>query len=135
MAEVILNYPDMNQDFGILVNASTIGTAAILPQIKDGRQRVFGFCSKLLRPCEAYTITELEFLTLIHAIRKWRRLLTGWRVHVYSDNQALVYFRNVRYWNNRLYRWNLEIHELEISANYVPGVRNQVADAPSITVR
>lgn len=132
VVEVQLNYPRTDSDFCIIIDASVTRTAAILYQNVEGKRLIIGFSSKTLKPCESkYTITELEFLALIYAIRKWRKILVGHKLNVYTDHEGFKHFRSIKYWNNRLYRWNLEIQDLDIIINFIPGASDVLADALS----
>jgi hypothetical protein len=131
-ANVLLVHPDLEKDFCLAVDASTTSTAAILYQLHGKERRIVGFTGKLLKPCESrYTITELELLSIVQAARKWKYLLLGHHVTIYTDHQALVHFRKIKYWNGRLYRWCLELQDLDLEIVYVRGATNFAADALS----
>ena len=61
---ILLVHPDLQKDFHLLVDASTISTAAILYQLDERGENIIGFSGKVLKPCETrYTVTELELLS------------------------------------------------------------------------
>lgn len=125
-------HPDLTKDFILVVGGSTVGTAGILTQVHDGKQCIIEFTGHVLTPCEArYTITEIELLALVKAIRKWRNLLMGHHVTVQRDHQALLHYRNIKHWNSRLHRWCLEIQDLDMEIQHIVGVKNIAAKALS----
>lgn len=63
---ILFLYPDTERDFGIIVDGSTVGTAAMLYQLRGDDKMILGFTGKLLKPCEArYTISEIEMLLIV----------------------------------------------------------------------
>lgn len=53
MKEVNLNYPNLSSDFQILIDSSTVGTAAILLRTENRQQKVLGFVNKNFKYCES----------------------------------------------------------------------------------
>lgn len=81
-------HPNLIKDFIIRVDACMVPTAAILTQEQDDSEVVIGFMRKVLNSCKSrYTITEIEMLSIVLAVRKWRNLLFGHLVTVYTDHQ------------------------------------------------
>lgn len=85
---------DPKLSYGLETDASTIGLGARLYQfdeenINDKKHNI-AFASRSLKPAEKnYTITELEGLALAWALKKFRLILEGRRVHVSTDHSAL----------------------------------------------
>lgn len=52
-----------------------------------------------------YTITEKEFLAVIHALNKFRHYITGYPVVLYTDHSAIKYLENKHVTNGRVTRW------------------------------
>jgi hypothetical protein len=76
--EPLLIYPDFSQPFIVACDASTKAVGAILSQIKDGEERPVAYCSRQLNSAETkYSITELELLALIFAVKQFRCYLYG----------------------------------------------------------
>lgn len=101
-----LVHPDWNKDFVIIIDASMIS------RVPGGRwrKRKLDFTSKLLKPCEQrYSISEMEMLSLVHAVRKWRMWLMGHRVEALTDHQALVHMEKIRLGNSGFYHWYCKI--------------------------
>lgn len=72
-------------DFIIMVDSSTFGIAAILCQVNGNYTDVLGFAGRSLRPCETrYTVTEMEMLANVHAVKEWKSLLLEHKIVIYS---------------------------------------------------
>jgi hypothetical protein len=74
--------------FGIYVDAARNGLGARLYQYAEGDERKYtvAYASRSLKGSEArYTITELEGLALVWALRRWHTLLLGRHVRVHTD--------------------------------------------------
>jgi hypothetical protein len=71
--EPLLIYPDFSQPFIVMCDASTRVVGAILSQVRNGEGRPVAYCSRQLNPAETkYSITELELLALIFAVKQFR---------------------------------------------------------------
>jgi hypothetical protein len=70
----ILNFPDMDEDFLVCIDASKEVLGGFLMQ--DGR--VIAYISRNLRRHEEnYDMHCLELLAIMYALRVWRHYLTG----------------------------------------------------------
>jgi hypothetical protein len=66
-------YPDFSQPFIVACDASTKALGAILLQLRDGQERPVADCSRQLNSAESkYSITELELLALLFALKQFR---------------------------------------------------------------
>ena len=53
------------------------------------------YTSKNLTPSELnYTVTEKEFLAVVHAINKFRHYITGYETFFHTDHSAIKYIMN-----------------------------------------
>lgn len=81
--------------FGLFVDASEKALGARLYQFHEKNPEVkltIAYASRSLRGAEInYTITELECLALVWALRKWHILLMGRYVRVHTDHKALKF--------------------------------------------
>ena len=75
-----------------------------------------------------YTITEKEFLAVIHAVNKFRHYITGYLVILYADHSAIKYLANRPLTNGRITRWMILLQEFDITIKDRPGKENPVAD-------
>ena len=102
----ILAYPDMNQPFILTCDAGSSAIGYILSQIgKDNKEHVITYGGRALRTCEKnYTITELEFLSIIETVRQYHVYLTNQPFKIYTDHKAITYIKNIKSDNPRLIR-------------------------------
>jgi hypothetical protein len=85
--------------------------------------------SKNLTPPELnYTVTEKEFLAVVHAINKFRHYITGYEVFIHTDHSTIRYLMNKPITNGRVTRWLLLLQEFNITILDRPGKENVVAD-------
>ena len=75
-----------------------------------------------------YTMTEKEFLAVVHAINKFRHYITGYETFIHTDNSAIRYLMNKPVTNGRVTRWILLLQEFNITVLDRPGKQNTVAD-------
>ena len=75
-----------------------------------------------------YTVTEKEFLVVIHAVNKFRDYITGYLVILYTDHSAIKYLANKPITNDRITRWLILLQELDITIKDRPRKENLVAD-------
>lgn len=63
------------------------------------------YTSKNLTPTELnYTVTEKDFLTVVHAINKFRHYITSYETFIHTDHYAIRYFMNKLITNGRITR-------------------------------
>lgn len=86
-----LAYPDLAKDFIPHMDASAEASGDTLrPEDRAGNLRLLTCTSRKLIPAErSYPTHEREIPALVHALKKWRHYLLGWRVRVFTDNTAL----------------------------------------------
>lgn len=93
---VLLEYPNMDYSFHIIIDSSILSTAAPFYQEYDGERHIIGFAGIILKPAESrYSVTEIESLSLIHAVRKWKSLFQCHQVIVQTEHSALVHLRTI----------------------------------------
>ena len=87
------------------------------------------YTSKNLTPSVLnYTVTEKEFLAIVHAINKFRHYITGYETFVHTDHSAIRYLMNKSITNGRVIRWLFLLQEFNITILDRPGKQNTVAD-------
>ena len=87
------------------------------------------FISKNLTPAKLnYTITEKEFLAVIHAINKFHHYISGYPVILYIDHSTIRYLANKPITNGRVTRWLLLLQKFDITIKDRPGRENPVVD-------
>jgi hypothetical protein len=71
--------------FHISTDASDTTLGAMLGQQENQSSYAIYFISKNLTPTELnYTVTEKEFLAVVHAINKFRHYITGYEVFIHT---------------------------------------------------
>ena len=99
--------PNWKLPFHISTDASDTTLGAVLCQ-KDLVPYAIYYTSKNLTPTELnYTVTEKEFLAVVHAINKFRHYITGYETFVHTDHSAIRYLMNKPVTNGRVTRWLL----------------------------
>lgn len=107
------------------IDASTIRTAVILYQMSIGGGQLLALRIR----CSSTNKNRISLVDT--ACEEWRNLLVGHKVFVETDHQALIYLKNIKFWNALLYLWNLEPKDIDIEVQYIPRVFSIVVDALS----
>jgi len=136
MSKQVLQPPNMDKDFHLWVNASTVAVSAILMQKDDGKEdddthigHVICYGSKkLLLREHLYPIVELEILAIVFGILKFKHYVWGKKIHCWSDHKPLLFLNSLVKHSSRLAKWAMLIQEYDIEMHHVPG-NMQVADA------
>ena len=72
------------------MDASNIVVGVVLGQMEENKPYAIYYISKNLTAAELnYTVSEKEFLGIVHAINKFRHYITGYQVFVHNDHAAL----------------------------------------------
>ena len=124
-----LRYYDPNLPITLFTDASLYGIGGWLGQeYPDGLHPVL-FWSRRLIPAEAnYPTHERELLALVKCCEKFRPMLLGRSFTAMTDHRALIHLQNQAHLSRRQVRWVQDLQEFDISIEYVPGERNQLAD-------
>ena len=135
LSEPILRAPDFNRSWFLLCDACDIGVGAWIAQRYEGQLHPVAFFSRQLRKNELSLkrdAMELECLSILEALKKFRPLIWGQRIVILSDNSALTWlFSKANYKSARLTRWALAIQGFNASILHYPGNLNKVSDALS----
>ena len=127
----ILGFADFSKPFIVQTDASKEGLGAILSQQQeDGRIRPIAYASRRLRPSEKsyykthHSSYKLEFLALKWAIAdKFRHYLISTQFSVYTDNNALTYYRTAKLGAIEQ-RWASQLSAFHFDLVYKPGKMN-----------
>lgn len=85
----ILRGPNWKLPFHISTNASDIDLGVLLGRKYLTPYAIY-YTSKNLTLAELnYTITEKEFLTVVHAINKLRHYITGYETFIHTNHSAI----------------------------------------------
>ena len=133
----ILRGPNLELPFHIATNAFDIVVGDVLGQLEENKPYAIYYISKNLTPTELnYTITEKEFLAVVHVINKFGHYITGYQVFIHTNHAAIRFLMKKPVTNGRVTRWLLLLQEFDITILDKPGKDNVVAYFLSIfTIR
>ena len=116
--------------FKVQTDASIDGIAGVLYQIDDEKHhRIVSLVSRCLTSAESrYMTTELELLTIVYSVTKFRQYLIGEHFEIITDHKSLTFLNSTMFHNARLIRWNLLLQQYSYSVSYCRGADNIMAD-------
>jgi len=103
-SEPVLTLPNEEGKFQVEVDASNVGTGAVLSQEQQGKWHPVAFMSKSLLDTEKnYEIYDKELLAIVKALKAWRQYLihANQQFEVWTDHENLKYFREPQKLNAR----------------------------------
>ena len=128
----VLAYPNFTQPFTLYTDASYTGLGAVLTQKNNGKECPIAYASRLLNKSEKnYSVTHIEALAVVWALKKFRYLIYGYDINVKTDHQALLHLFAGKNLTGRLARWFLTIQDFMPNFEYIKGKTNVAADALS----
>ncbi len=132
----VLAFPDFNKLFVIATDVSRNGLGAALTQTDDrGKNRPIAYASRILSSAEScYSVTDLETLAIVWALRHFRDLIYGYPITVYTDHKAATDLFKGRNLTGHLARWMFILEDYKPDIQYVPGKANVGADMHSRNV-
>jgi hypothetical protein len=105
---LVLRGPNWKIPFQISTDASDIAIGVVLGQEEENKLYAIYFIRKNLTPAKLnYTVTETEFLAIIHAINKFCHYIIGYQVILYIDHSDISYLANKPITNGQVTRWLL----------------------------
>ncbi|CAB0039250.1 unnamed protein product [Trichogramma brassicae] len=92
---ILLHHPMKDKPFILYTDASNIALgAALCQEPEEGDTRVIYLASRTLKGAEKnYYTTELELLSIVWALNKFRSYVYGSSIEIRTDHQALTYLR------------------------------------------
>ena len=129
----VLIHPDYSKPFLVQCDASVSGIGAVLCQLdKDGEERpIFYYSHKLNKAQRNYSITELECLAAVSAVKKFRPYLEMQEFKIVTDHSSLRWLMNQKDLSGRLARWSLSLSGYNFEIEHRKGSENIVPDALS----
>ena len=98
----VLTQLTYGKEYVIFSDASLNGLGCVLRQ----GGKVVAYASRQLKPHEKnYPTHDLEFATIMFALKIWRYYLYGEKCFIYIDHKSLKYFPSQRELNLRQRRW------------------------------
>ena len=99
---------------------------------KYGIERPLACGGRALHDCEKrYSVTCLEGLALVEAVREYHAFLANQHFDVYTDHISLKWLKEIKQHNGRLFRWSLILQHLDFDIHFKAGKKNNNADALS----
>jgi len=117
----ILTYPNFEKPFILFTDASTLGLGAVLSQKDDkGYERVIAYASRRVSETECnYSITELEYLAVVWAIKLFRPYLQSYiPFELITDHSALKWLFNKPNPPGRLARWVMTLRDYHFTTTH-----------------
>ena len=129
-------HPNFDVDFVLETDASYQGLGAVLSQrLIDQKLHPVAFASRALSPSERnYSVTELETLVVVWAVKHFHAYLYGHNVQVVTDHSAVKALLGSPSSSRKHARWWLQVFGSgvrKVDILYRPGKENVRADALS----
>ena len=136
VAAPVLAYPNFDIDFTLETDASYQGLGAVLSQrLADLKLHPVAFASRALSPPEKnYSVTELETLAVVWAMKHFHAYLYGHNVQVVTDHSAVKALLGSPSSSGKHAGWWLQVFGSgvrKVDILYRPGRENSRADALS----
>ncbi len=93
---------------------------------QDNRPIAF-FSRKLSKMQQKCKVTEIELLGIVETLKKFKGLLWGQDIKVYTDHKNLTRDA-LGLTSDRVYRWRLLLEEYFPEIIYIKGIHNTVAE-------
>ena len=127
--------PSLMPNYKIFVttDASDTGSGAVLAFGPTyDMARLVAYDSRAFKGAELnYPVHEKELLAIICALAKWRTDLLGYTFEVWTDHKTLEHFGTQRDLSRRQARWMEFLSQYDATIHYLPGEKNNAADALS----
>lgn len=128
----ILSRPDFSREFVLQCDASQVGLGCVLTQFFDDGEHVIAYASRALTSQESkYSSTELECLSVLWGIQKYRCYVEGVRFKVITDHYSLLWIHKLQNPSGRLARWSLQLQSFDFEIIHRKGKSHVVPDALS----
>ena len=128
----MLNVPSVGENFVLYTDASGGGVGAYLHLRRKDQELPVAFFSRQLQGGEKnYSVTELESLAIVAAIKHLEFYLYGAPVTVFTDHRACVSLLTSPHLNRRLKPFALSLQGQAMQIVYRPGKSNGNADGLS----
>ncbi len=118
-------YPYYSVVFEIHTEASSKQLGAVINQ--DNRPIAF-FSRKLSNTQRKHSVTKIELLAIVEALKMFKGMLWGQIIKVLTDHANLMRDA-LGLTSDQVYRWRLLLKEYGPKIVYIKGIHNTVADA------
>ena len=128
----ILKYPDPQASYTLYTDASKYAYAGILTQHSNGTDHPITYVSGLFRGSQLNwaTLTK-EAYAIYMSVKKLSFYIDTAKITVKSDHLPLKKFLEKNTLNSKVNNWAVELESQNITFEYIPGIRNTLADTLS----
>lgn len=110
----ILRGPNWGLPLHIQTDASNKATGVALGQVEKKLPSSIYIVSKNPSTTKMnYTVTEKEFLVVVHSLNKFRHYITSYQTFVHTDHVVIRYLMNKSDVNARIIRWLLLLQQFD----------------------
>ena len=130
--EMLLAYPDFNEEFNICVDASDVQLGTVMTQ-KDnyGNDHPTEFHSGKLMPAQTWhTTVERESLSVMEMCLEFRNVLLGCPMNICADHENSMH-NTFLHSLDCVMRWVSHLSEFGPNVKHVKGLKNVAADGLS----
>jgi hypothetical protein len=131
LTEVVLIYPDFDEPFTIITDASSEQSAHILCHMKDKVLRSVAFGGRAYTVAESKMCsTDLELLSILNALDNYRQYISNdKRLTIMTDNYSLKFIQNLKFlFKPKLVKYPLNLQNFEFDVVQLKGKDNFVTD-------
>ena len=128
----ILQYPDPQASYTLYTDASKYAYAGVLMQHRNGTDHPITYVSGLFCGSQLNwaTLTK-EAYTIYMSVKKLSFYIDTAKITVKSDHLPLKKFLEKNTLNSKVNNWAVELESQNITFEYIPGIRNTLADTLS----
>ena len=126
---VSLIIPSISDSYSLHTDASGCGVGACLHVHREGEELPVAFFSRQLQGAEKnYSITELETLAIVSALKHFEFYIYGTNITIFTDHKACTALLTSMVLNNRLKRMTHYLQDKDLNIMYRPGKDSTNAD-------
>ena len=128
----ILRYPDPQASYTLYTDASKYAYAGVLTQHSNGTDHPITYVSGLFHGSQLNwaTLTK-EAYVIYMSVKKLSFYINTAKITVKSDQLPLKKFLEKNTLNSKVNNWAVELESQNITFEYIPGIRNTLADTLS----
>ena len=128
----ILKYPDPTASYTLYTDASKYAYAGILTQHSNGTDHPITYVNRLFRGSQLNwaTLTK-EAYAIYMSVKKLSFYIDTAKITVKSDHLPLKKFLEKNTLNSKVNNWTVELESQNITFEYIPRIRNTLADTLS----
>ena len=128
----ILRYPDPQASYTLYTDASKYAYAGVLTQHSNGMDHPITYVSGLFRgPQLNWATLTKEAYTIYMSVKKHSFYIDTAKITVKSNHLPLKKFLEKNTLNSKVNNWAVELESQNITFEYIPGIRNTLADTLS----